>query len=157
MSDGLDGTVCDFFVQGLPRSKGSKKAVPIWRGKKGEPREFTGRAVVLDQSSDALKTWEAHVRYQAMQMWQGRRALDEPLEVWLSFLRRRAKKPKPHLKLWPACDPDLEKLARGCLDALQSVVFVDDNAICIQRLVKKWGDPPGVQITVRRLVLRGGE
>lgn len=140
-----------FFVQGLPRSKGSKRGIPIWKGKKGQPKVFTGRVAVLDQSSDALKDWEAHVRYQAMQIWKGQPALNQPLKVSLSFHMRKAKKPRPHLSVWPACDPDVEKLARAVLDGLQTVIFVDDNLICKQPLEKIWGDPPGVQITVETL------
>jgi len=140
-----------FFVQGLPRSKGSKRGIPIWKGKKGQPKVFTGRVAVLDQSSDALKDWEAHVRYQAMQIWKGQPALNQPLKVSLSLHMRKAKKPRPHLSVWPACDPDVEKLARAVLDGLQTVIFVDDNLICKQPLEKIWGDPPGVQITVETL------
>lgn len=143
--------LCDFFVVGFPRSKGSKKAIPIYRGK-GEKREFSGRSVVLDQSNPALRDWEAHVRYQAMQAWQGKPMLSEPLEAWLTFSLRRAMKPLPHLKEWPACDPDSEKLSRGVLDALQAVMLKDDNIICRQHIEKKWGDPQGVRVVLRRLI-----
>jgi Holliday junction resolvase RusA-like endonuclease len=140
-----------FFIQGLPRSKGSKRGIPIYRGKKGQPREFTGKVVTLDQNTNALKDWEAHVRYQAMQIWAGQPALRQPLKVSLSFHMRKAKKPRPHLMVWPACDPDVEKLARAVLDGLQTVIFVDDNLICRQPLEKVYGDPPGCQVTVETL------
>jgi Holliday junction resolvase RusA-like endonuclease len=140
-----------FFVHGLPRSKGSKRGIPIYRGKKGQPREFTGHVVTLDQNTEALKDWEGHVRFQAMQVWGTRPALNQPLRVALSFRLRRAQKPKPHLKDWPARDPDVEKLARAVLDGLQTVIFVDDNLICQQPLEKVWGEPPGVQVTVETL------
>ncbi len=141
-----------FFVQGIAKTKGSKRAVPIYRGKRGQPREFTGKAVVLDDNRPALKDWEAHVRYQAMQAMTGRSMLDEPLELSLRFRLLKPKNRPKRLRTWPDKAPDLDKLIRAVKDALRAVVYRDDALVCRYGPTDKdWGDPPGVLVMVRSL------
>ena len=50
----------EFFVPGVPKTAGSKKAFPIWRGK-GPSKQFV-RSVIVDDAGQAGKDWRASVR-----------------------------------------------------------------------------------------------
>ena len=143
--------LCSFFVAGTPRTKGSKRGIPIYRGKRGEPREFTGKVAMLDDNRDTLKTWEADVRYQAMQATIGAPLLRGPLELTLLFKMRKPKSEPKTRRTWPDRKPDWDKLCRAVADALKGVVYRDDGQICRALVDLDWGDPTGVYIIVRRM------
>jgi Holliday junction resolvase RusA-like endonuclease len=111
-----------FQVFGIARSMGSKKAFI--------PKGWV-RPIVTD-SNRSLKAWQALVAsaagaaIQARGSWQ---LLDGPVRLSLAFYLPRpqayAKQPwRPHIKA-----PDLDKLARGGIDALSGIVFHDDAQV----------------------------
>ena len=65
--------------------------------------------------------------------------------VDLLFILPKPKKPK-----WavPAVRPDRDKLERFVMDALQSIVWTDDARVVGGLVEKRYGDRPGVRITV---------
>lgn len=77
--------------------------------------------------------------------------LEGPLTVSLFFFRARPKTRRRDR--YPLTRPDLENCAKGLLDVLQGIVFVNDAQVVELRLAKAYADPakaeiPGVAITV---------
>lgn len=155
--------ILDIFIPGIPKPAGSKRAIPIYRGKKGGQRTFTGKTVVVDSSGQAGKDWRADVRA-AVQL----ACKDAPFEsggltVWMIFYMPR---PKSHYGSGKNADklkssapkwyehlqkPDAGKLSRSVEDALTGVVWKDDCQLRVWQ-EKRWSDngKPGVHLSVRR-------
>ena len=87
----------------------------------GRPITKGGNFVVIrnraiPKHSHKIKRWEAVVRQAWMDSDPPDEELDEPVEVYLKFYVKRPKKPRFPV---PAVYPDIDKLARCALDALQ--------------------------------------
>lgn len=157
--------ILQFFVQGLPKPAGSKRAFPIFRGS-GPSKQFV-RAVVTDACATS-KDWKTTVAWEAKSRWGGGPLIDGAIRLELRFVLPRAKghygsgknrsklkesSPKRHLS-----KPDVLKLARAVEDALTGVVWLDDSQIVEEYLEKRYAgmaDPalgirelPGVNITI---------
>ena len=158
-----------FFVPGLARPKGSKRSIPIYRGKKGQPREFTGKTVLVESAGAGLKAWEGQIRGAAAKAFAAlvhRKAtsslvksktgttlplglFDGPLAVSLTFTLLKPKSAPKSRVIYPIKRPDVDKLARSCLDAMTKIVWRDDSQVIKLTAEKTYGDPPGVSITVQ--------
>lgn len=141
-----------FFAAGVPAPQGNKRA---FRNK------HSGKIAMVETSKRA-PTWRSDIRDTAEKTMAGRYPLDGPLEVELRFVFPR---PQMHLSakgglkdsapVHLAQGPDVDKLARGVLDALAvrsgGCVITDDR--CVTRLVasKEYGERPGCHVSVRRL------
>ena len=150
----------EFFVPGVPKTAGSKKAFPIWRGK-GPSKQFV-RSVIVDDAGQAGKDWRASVQYEAVRRFKevlGREAapFQGPLAVEFVF---NVTRPKGHtgrkgLHSWapafPTTKPDVLKLARAVEDALTGIVWKDDAQIVAEVLRKRYSDNPGCLIHVREV------
>lgn len=127
-----------FTVLGTPKPQGSKR---------GYVNKHTGRVSLVDQAGAPLQDWRIGVQQAALTAMDGRPPLEGPIYVSLRFHLAR---PKSHPKTkptWPATRPDIDKLARACLDALTHVCFVDDGQVVFLSVAKAWGTP-GVNITL---------
>lgn len=129
-----------FWVAGDPRPKGSKN---IGRTK-------TGQSYVYEQDEAKLRKWMRAIRDVA-QTHTTSWARQAPVIVKLSFVMRAT---APHHVGWHAKAPDIDKLERAVLDALQDKsggrpLIVDDGAVVKVLKAKRWGEWPGVHITVR--------
>lgn len=145
--------VLEFEVLGHPEPAGSKA---------GFRHPHTGRVIIVDASKKA-RPWKQEVARTAGDViGEGVRPVwgDGPLEVVLTFTLarprghygtgRNALVLKPSAPLFPAVKPDIDKLSRGVLDALTSVVYRDDAQIVRKAAAKVYGEPEGVRIVVRR-------
>lgn len=144
--------VLRFFVAGEPKTAGSKRAFVIPGKNGGKPRAIVTDDNVRsrDWKTDVQKT--AVVAYGMTPLWMG------PMEVRLTFYRLR---PKGHYRTgknshllrddvpaWPHVIPDVLKLARGVEDALSGIIWRDDAQIVGERLDKRFGDKPGVEVEI---------
>jgi hypothetical protein len=156
-------------VRALPIPQGSKKAMPIYRGKGRS--EFAGRAVVVDSNEKALKPWREAVRaaaWTAIECGCGEPGctrtrppfpLDEPVTLRVVYtMPKPPSRPKTR-RTWPDGAPDVDKLLRSTLDSLQDVgVFRSDGRVVdLSRLAKCYPDEdpealpvPGVVVSVWR-------
>ncbi len=135
----------------------------------GSGRSFVagGRAVHVTRTAPLL-AWRGAIATEARTAMAGRPLAEGPLAVDLVF--RPAARPASHylpangrravrqLRLdapvWHTGTPDGDKLARAALDALTSVVYVDDKQAVRLVVEKRWpdeGEAPGASIRVRRL------
>lgn len=132
-----------FWVPGSPAPQGSK----AFKGTRG------GRAILVE-SSRALGPWRervALVAHQAMRDAGNAGPYTGAVVVDLAFVLPRPKS-APKLKVVAATKrPDLDKLARACLDAITGVIVADDSQVVGLRAAKRLtlhGEEPGCEITV---------
>lgn len=137
-----------FFVPDTPRPAGSKTA--------GFRKDGS---VFYRPASKHASTWRASVRLfavQAMKAESGFKPYEGPVSILCEFLLARPKSHsnskgvlKPNAPIYPCKDPDLTKLVRGVEDALNGLVWKDDNQVVRQSNVKRYTDgTPGVMLTV---------
>jgi len=139
-----------FFAAGDPKAKGSKHGYIVG-----------GHVNVTEGKSS--KSWEATVRAHVAGLEFER--ISGPVWVKLDFYlplpKSRAPKPgsKDYWKRNPVPDgpPDIDKLIRAILDALNKVVFEDDARIIEIRATKQYSaTKPGVQVEVMSLTPTNG-
>lgn len=116
-----------FRVHGTPAPQGNK-----------------GR-VVLTEASKTTRSWRDSVAAAARETHHGP-PFDGPTGVSVTFYMRR---PKSVKRVWPSVAPDVDKLARTVLDALQIGGVVTDDARVVELAVAKvYGDDPGANVSV---------
>ena len=127
----------NFYVHGQPVSQGSMRALP----------RDDDSPLVLHDSSRALKAWREAIGWKAKEAMAGHKPVaDEPVALSLMFFLERpptVKRKQPHVK------PDLDKLARAVLDALEGIVYAQDSQVVLLRASKAYAvSGPGLYVTV---------
>lgn len=131
--------VISFWVPGVPRPQGSKRAFV---------HKTTHKPVMVESSGAPLKDWRATVALAASEAMGFDDPLEGPVLLTLRFFLQR---PKSHPKrriTWPTGRPDASKLARAVEDALTGICFKDDAQIVSLGVSKEWGLRPGVEVEV---------
>lgn len=130
------GEPVSFFVPGRPQAQGSKVKT---------------RWGALREDNKELGPWRERVALAAHEVWRGRQLLCGPVTVGLEFVLYRPTS-LPRSKTPPATKkPDIDKLERGCLDALTHVIWADDVQVVTvfkHKRVAAVGESPGVHIWV---------
>lgn len=144
-----DGDI-KFFVAGLPKPGGSKKAFVI---------PGTTRAVVTEASKN--KDWKRAVSQSAALAMGERPFFSCPLAVTTIFIMPRPKghygtgknagKLKLTAPLAHTSKPDVTKLMRSTEDAMTFIVWKDDAANVVASQAKIYGEKPGVFVWIRPL------
>lgn len=133
--------VAEFFVPGVPRPQGSKDHVGGGR---------------LVESSKGLREWRWRVGLAANQARRGAALHAGAVRATLVFVMPRPKGLHRDTPTPPMVQPpDIDKLARGVLDALTGTLIVDDALVTslgdTHKRYAEPAEPPGVQITVEAL------
>lgn len=128
--------VTSFHVIGTPKPQGSKRAYI-----------HSGKARLVESAGQPLKDWRTDIQQAAITAHQGD-PLEGPIAVHLTFTLTRPKSHPKTKQTWPITRPDIDKLARACLDALTHVCFKDDSQVTELIARKQWGAPPGVTVSV---------
>jgi Holliday junction resolvase RusA-like endonuclease len=153
-------TPLTFFVSGTPIPKGSAKAFAFKQKGTGKLR-----TIVTQTNNEKQKPWASSVSFAAEMMMklEDRPLIGGPIALGLTFIMPR---PKAHYRTgknshllrddaptWHTSTPDLDKLVRSVGDALTGRVWKDDSQVCILSPPpsKKYGDRPGVHITIIEL------
>jgi len=114
-------TEVQFFVTGKPAPQGSKKSVGH------------GRFI---EASKYLPAWRAAV-VEAARSSHTDEPINVPVRVRIIVFIDQPKKPK--FILAPATPPDVDKIARGILDALKiGGVYMDDALVVSLEIDKMW-------------------
>lgn len=147
-----------FFVPGIPRPGGSKRAFPI-------RRRDGSVGVAVSEDCKHTREWRTDVR-EAFRAYAATRPdiafpLDVPLAVTMVFVLHR---PKSHydkrgqireryIDARPERKPDVLKLARSTEDALTGLAWTDDARTTHLVLTKRYvqSGEPGAQITIEPL------
>jgi len=127
-----------FFIEGRPRPKGSFKPV---RNKK------TGR-ILLINDNDRTKCFQDLISYHANRFFK--KPTENPVSLSVNFYFKKPKTPKNDK--YHITTPDIDKLLRTVLDALQGVAFINDSQvtqiIATKDYVDKTNSKEGVYIEV---------
>ena len=108
-----------FFVQGTPVPQGSLSAFVSHTTKKiispQKPKLVAWRKLIAAAAVSAIRNY----RHEQLKV-------DGPKRVWLVFYLARPKKPKHERHV---TKPDIDKLARSCLDAITGTLVLDDSQV----------------------------
>ncbi|AWN02656.1 RusA-like resolvase [Mycobacterium phage Xavia] len=125
-----------FFVPGRAAPQGSKRHV--------------GRGVLVESSKE-VGPWRERVALAAHAAMAGRPMFGGAVTVHLSFVLPRPKSAPKSRTPAAVKRPDVDKLARACLDAITDVVIPDDSQViglvAYKRLAEA-GEVAGVQIKI---------
>ena len=125
-----------FFVSGHPKPKGSWTPLRTRDGK-----------IKFRHASNKTARWCVDAKEQVAILWKGP-ILEGPIFVDLLFLLPRQKTVSRPYPTGRYCG-DLDKLARGVLDAMTGVVYVDDSQVVDLPVKKRYTDGiPGVWVTI---------
>jgi crossover junction endodeoxyribonuclease RusA len=132
----------NFTVFGTPQPQGSTRAfIP-----KGWNRP------VLTSDNSKLKPWRQQVSGTAKSEMESR-----GLNLCIGAVRLKAEfffeRPKSLKKaiMQKVTRPDVDKLLRALGDSLTGIVFKDDSQICECMVLKKFGTPSRVEVTVESM------
>lgn len=127
----------EFFVPGVPAPQGSKRHV--------------GRGILIE-SSKAVGPWRERVALAAH--GHAEQLLTGPVRVRLGFVLPRPKSARKSTTITTK-RPDVDKLARACLDAITGVVIRDDSQVVDLHATKRLAltDLPGVRIEIEETEL----
>lgn len=115
-----------FTVEGVPAPKGSMRAFKTRRGK-----------VAVTHDNERTRPWGQLVAWSARRAMERRMPVSGPVAVCVAFYLPR---PKSVKRPWPCVKPDVDKLQRALLDAMTSIVWVDDGQVVSVRAVKHYAD-----------------
>lgn len=138
-----------FSVHGTPRPAGSKSAFPV------RCRDGRVRVNVSDASGRAGREWRKAVSVAAAAAMKGAGPGSCPVVLRLAFRMPRPRHHylrdgtlRPDAPVTHSSRPDLTKLVRSVEDAMTGIVWVDDALVFVQTATKRYGDPPGVDVSV---------
>lgn len=111
---------------------------------------------------EKTRNYEAALKYAAGEVMGDRPPLDGPLHVDLSIVvpiaiswpRKRQEAARAGQE-WPTKKPDLDNVMK-MLDALNLVVWIDDSQIVTTNIRKRYGDKPGLWISVKPINAQEG-
>lgn len=143
-----------FFVEGLAKPAGSKRAFALKKG-----GVFTGRVGVTDDCEKS-KDWKADVLAAAMP-FRPSEPLTGALSIRVTFHMPRI---KGHFRtgknanvlrgdapIYHTVKPDSTKLLRGLEDALTGIIWRDDAQIAHQVVSKVYGTRIGAEVKITEL------
>ena len=137
----------EFFVPGIPKPAGSKRA---FLNKK------TGK-IIVTEDCETSGDWRGDCKNFARKAYH-ENPIDGPVSLSVIFYMPRPKGHfgtgkkagilKPNAPRWHTVKPDRTKLTRGLEDALTGIIWRDDSQVVCGEVVKIYGDLPGANITV---------
>lgn len=133
-----------FFVPGLPKPQGSKRAFV-------NPK--TNRAIIVEDNS-GTRDWRADVKAFAREAMGKKSLLDGPVAINLQFVMKRPLSTSKTKPTPPAIKrPDVDKLTRSILDSLSGTIYSDDSQVVslyATKRIAELGEPTGCLIAIGR-------
>lgn len=120
---------------------------------KGRPRASTVNGHARLYTPGKTRDYEARVALAAERAMEGRTAFDGPVSVTFEAVFQIPKWSKRKVAaalagdIVPTTKPDWDNIAKTS-DALNGIVWRDDKQVADGRVVKRYGETPGVWITV---------
>lgn len=138
-------TTISFFVPGVPKTAGSKRAIPI------PGRKFP---IIVDACAKS-KDWKADIKAFAAAAMRESSPHTTAVTAFFSFHLPRPKchyyssgLVKDSAPRWHISRPDVDKLSRAVMDALTGVVWRDDGQVVSKQVSKHYDTTPGVRIII---------
>lgn len=139
----------DFFCDFIPpettsQQKGERVVIP----KEGKPFVGHYKKAKVVEAERAIAS--------ALRPFIPKRAFTGPLRIVAEWTWPwRVAEPKKNRVdgwLWKDSSPDCENCQKGLSDQMQYLgFFTDDAQICDMRVLRRWGDRPGIRITLEAL------
>lgn len=128
-----------FRVNGKPEPQGSTRPFQIKSGK------MAGK-IITTSSNRNLGEWRRLVADQAQKVAPDK-LWECPIVMTIDFQLPRPKS-LPKKVVHHTKRPDADKLVRACMDALTNIIYKDDSQVTKLIVSKKYGDKPGVNISI---------
>ena len=123
-------------VYGFPIAQGRPRAVRVGGG-------------IRVYDPETSRDWKRTVQGQLLAV-KPPVLLAGPLRVSLYFFLPRPKS-APKRVIYVTTRPDVENLAKACLDAMTGLIYVDDRQIVDLHVTKEYSPEPGVLICVEEV------
>jgi Holliday junction resolvase RusA-like endonuclease len=117
---------------------------------------MTRRGKFTSLKAQRYLAYKSHLQWQAKQQGKGKFFSSGPLEVFIWFTMpipdSYSKKKKAgligeyHIK-----KPDTDNLVKGVFDALNKILWQDDNQVSKVTAIKVYGEIPGIEVEVLAL------
>lgn len=134
-----------FVVPGTPQGKGRARAARVGNG----IRMFTPAKTV---------NYEALIAYAGSEAMRGRQLIEGPvyLTVTATFDIPKSWSKKKRLEaqsgfLWHTGKPDGDNVLKALGDGLNGIVWKDDSQVAFAKILKRYGDTPGLHVVVEPL------
>lgn len=158
----------EFTVWGKPEPRGSKQPFVLYTDRKEKiPARREDGSIIVNMTDDnpESKAWMNLVALHARRAWGGRAPVEEvALDVVCVFFLyrpqnhygtgRNLRLVKDSAPARPITLPDLDKLARGTLDALTGIVWRGDQQIIGLSLDKRYARPRSAQDSGEGVVIQ---
>lgn len=131
-----------FEVDGIPVPQGSMKGIV-------NPRN--GSVIITADNKGPLRSWRQDVAARAQEA--GVPKLTGAVQVECMFRLQRPASVSEKRRPLPIVKPDVDKYARGVLDALTGIAYVDDAQVVRLDVAKTYGATPGMTCTVGPVAL----
>jgi Holliday junction resolvase RusA-like endonuclease len=139
----MDSNLISFFVPGVAKTAGSKRAFLVRRKSDGK------MVTVITDDNASSRDWKADVKQFAADAAAGHPLMDGPIFLRLTFYLTR---PQGHrgktgrildsAPKYPTVKPDVDKLSRAILDALTQIIWNDDAQVVTKLAMKRYVDKP---------------
>lgn len=103
---------------------------------------------IITSTNPKLKPWRQQVSGQAASLGEAMIAAHIPVYITMDFYFSRPKSVSIKKRPGMTTTPDVDKLVRGCFDALKRILIHDDAQVVEVRARKLYGDPERVEIIV---------
>jgi Holliday junction resolvase RusA-like endonuclease len=146
----MDRTVIEFFVPGEPRGKGRHRTRIV--------KTRAGAQFVHSYTPQETANYENLVKLSANRVMVGRKPLIGPVAVDLvaTFVPPTSWSAKKIGRAMQGFEVptrfDVDNIAKSIFDGANGVIWHDDKQIVDARIVKRFGDLPGVSVRVQSLV-----
>ena len=132
----------EFWIETIPKGQARHRMAVIG-----------GHARAYDPADS--RDYKADIKYQILakhpQMMEG------PVTITFDFIMRRPqghygkKGLKQSSPMWCQTKPDLDNLEKAVMDAITSTgrIWKDDSQVCVKYGCKKYGEVPGIKITIQ--------
>ena len=112
-------------------------------------RTKSGKFVTVHSNADVLMPWRQAIAAVAATCWPGEPTV-LPVSLTIIFHMRKPKSARK-AATWPITRPDVDKLARAVLDAIDGVCYGDDSQVVYICAVKEYAATPKAIITVKEM------
>ena len=136
----------EFWVDGLPQQKGSKKGIVVKRANVPFDTHWRKKycANVVDDNKKDAAQWEQKIKLVALEF--------RPYKLWTCAVRLDVDfimpRPKTVTRQDHTVKPDRDKLLRCVQDALTGMIYKDDSQVIEGETTKIYGSPMGARIVV---------
>lgn len=118
---------------------------------KGRPKFCRRGKFAMAYTPKETRVAEGDIRSQAIsQLPTGFVPLEGALSI-SATVRRRKPKSAPKRVIHPVTRPDLDNYLKLLLDALNSIVFIDDSQIVSIKIVKIFHHIPGISLSIEEM------